>query len=227
MSPARPARSFAHCRGRSHSGFTLIEVSIALVIIGLLIGMGAQMLPLLVKQNKFKETRVLVSETKTALIGYAMANGKLPYAAAGTNGIQTAGRLNGYLPWATLGIRGVDPYARTLYYAVESHLATSAASSLPQLKSNLESLLNGTTTPDLYCNYVSAASNIKSAFVVISSGENLRVDSPNDDNNNGRVDVNDDNRFASPAQTITSTYDDTLETMEIAQLYGLCIKIMP
>lgn len=227
MSPVRSARPSAHIRGRSHGGFTLIEVSIALVIIGLLIGMGAQMLPLLVKQNKFKETRVLVSETKTALIGYVMANGKLPYAAAGTNGVQTTGRLNGYLPWATLGIRGVDPYARTLYYAVESHLATSAASSLPQLKSNLESLLNGTATPDLYCNYVSAASNIKSAFVVISSGENLRVDSPNDDNNNGRVDINDDNRFASPTQTITSTYDDTLETMEIAQLYGLCIKIMP
>lgn len=211
----------------ARAGFTLVEVSIALVIVGLLIGMGAQMLPMLVKQNKFKETRLLVGETKTAIIGYALANGKLPYAAATTNGIQTAGRLNGYLPWATLGIRGVDPYARTLYYAVESHLATSAASSLTQLRSNLEPLLNGTTTPDLYCNYVSAASNIKSAFVVISSGENLRVNTPSDDNNNGRVDINDNNRFASPTQAITSTYDDTLETEEIAHLYGLCVKLTP
>jgi len=208
-------------------GFTLVEVSIALVILGLLIGMGAQMLPMLVKQNKFKETRLLVGETKTAIIGYALANGKLPYAAASTNGIQTAGRLNGYLPWAPLGIRGVDPYARTLYYAVESHLATSAASSLTQLRSNLEPLLNGTTTPDLYCNYVSSSSNIMEAFVVRSSGENLRVDTPRDDNNNGRVDINDNNRFASPTQAITSTYDDTLETVEIAHLYGLCLKLMP
>jgi len=211
----------------ARAGFTLVEVSIALVIVGLLIGMGAQMLPMLVKQNKFKETRVLVGETKTAIIGYALANGKLPYAAATTNGIQTAGRLNGYLPWATLGIRGVDPYARTLYYAVESHLATSAASSLTQLKSNLESLINGTTAPDLYCNYVSSSSNIKSAFVVISSGENLQVNTPNDDNSNGRVDINDNNRFASPTQAITSTYDDTLETVEIAHLYGLCVKLTP
>ncbi len=196
-------------------GFTLIEVAIVMVILGLLIGLGAELLPMLVKQNKLKDNRVLVKEARTAIIGYTLATGRLPYASANVNGTQTTGRLSGYLPWTTLGITGRDPYTTTLFYAVDSHLANTT--SVAQFKQRLGDLIGGTLTPDLFCD----GTNIRAAFIVVSAGENLRADAPNDDNNNRIVDINDNNQFASPTSTITASYDDILESVSLAYLYGL------
>jgi prepilin-type N-terminal cleavage/methylation domain-containing protein len=202
-------------------GFTLIEVSIALVILGLLVGLGAQLLPMLVKQKKLSDSRMLVREAKTAIIGYAMATGRLPYAGANANGTATTGRLSGYLPWATLGMAARDPYNTTLFYAVESHLVNTTSTT--QLKQRLALLISGTTTPDLFCvdTTVTPNATVPVAFIVISAGENMRADPPNDDNNNRRVDINDNNQFAAPSRPITSTYDDVLESAGLTYLNGL------
>ena len=209
----RPAAP--RCKPSQRAGFTLIEVAIVMVILGLLIGLGAELLPMLVKQNKLKDNRVLVKEARTAIIGYALATGRLPYASANANGAQASGRLSGYLPWSTLGIQGKDPYTTTLFYAVDSHLANTT--SVPQFKQRLADLISGTFTPDLFCD----GTNIRAAFIVVSAGENLRADSPNDDTSNRIVDINDNNQFASPTSTITATYDDILETVSLTYLYGL------
>jgi len=202
-------------RHGAKSGFTLIEVAFVMVILGLLIGLGAQLLPMLVKQNKLKDNRVLVKEAKTAVIGYALATGRLPYASANTGGNESAGRLNGYLPWATLGIPGKDPYSTTLFYAVDSHLCSTTSAA--QLKTRLADLISGTLTPDLF----SDGTNIKAAFIVLSAGEDFRVNPPNDDNNNTIVDIFDNNRFASPYEPFTASYDDVLEAVSLAYLHGL------
>jgi prepilin-type N-terminal cleavage/methylation domain-containing protein len=202
-------------------GFTLIEVSIALVILGLLVGLGAQLLPMLVKQKKLSDSRMLVKEAKTAIIGYVMATGRLPYASATINGTATTGRLSGYLPWATLGMAGRDPYNTTLFYAVESHLVNTTSTT--QFKQRLALLISGATAADLFCVDTTVTPNVTVpvAFVVISAGENMRADPPNDDNNNRRVDINDDNLFAPPSRPITSTYDDVLESTGLTYLNGL------
>lgn len=200
---------------RQRKGFTLIEVAIVMIILGLLIGLGAELLPMLVKQNKLKDNRMLVREARTAIVGYALATGRLPYASSTANGSQTSGRLSGYLPWATLGIQGRDSYMTTLFYAVDSHLAGTA--SVPQFKQRIGDLIGGTLTPDLFCD----GTNIRAAFVVLSAGENLRADPPNDDNDNRIVDIHDNNQFASPTSVLTATYDDILETVSLTYLYGL------
>ena len=64
----------------SRKGFTLIELAFVLVIVGLLLGLGAQLIPMLVTQNKLSDDRTRVKEAKTALIGYALATGRLPFA---------------------------------------------------------------------------------------------------------------------------------------------------
>ena len=63
-----------HCMGRplSQKGFTLIEMAFVLVIVGILVGLGAQLLPMLVKQNKFKDDTMFDKEVTTAIIGYAL-----------------------------------------------------------------------------------------------------------------------------------------------------------
>ncbi|MCD6571349.1 MAG: prepilin-type N-terminal cleavage/methylation domain-containing protein [Deltaproteobacteria bacterium] len=197
----------------SQGGFTLIELAFVLVIIGLLIGLGASMFPMLVKQNKLRETRALVEESKIALIGYAMAENRLPYASRNEDGLEDTGVLSGYFPYRTVGTRGKDTYLKTLYYAVDPYLCTT--NNLTDFTSHLESLINGTHTPDLYYN-----GGIAAAFVILSSGENLVADPPNDDNGNGRVDTSDNNQFASPGTPITQTYDDILEAISDSYLYG-------
>ena len=59
----------------SRRGFTLVEIAFVLVLVGILVGFGVQMLPMLVKQNKLKEDRAFVKQTRTAIIGYALATG--------------------------------------------------------------------------------------------------------------------------------------------------------
>jgi prepilin-type N-terminal cleavage/methylation domain-containing protein len=199
----------------SGSGFTLIELAFVLVIIGLLLGLGAELLPMLVKQSKLKEDRLLVKETKTAIIGYALATGRLPYASTTINGSETTGILNGYLPWATLGIAGKDAYLSTLSYAVDSYLTSTT--SVAQFKAHLGELINGTHAPDLFCD----SGNLRVAFVVISGAENMRSDAPNDDNGDGIITMIDNNQFASPSATPTATYNDILETASLTYLYGL------
>jgi prepilin-type N-terminal cleavage/methylation domain-containing protein len=198
----------------SRKGFTLIEMAFVLVIVGILVGLGAQLLPMLVKQNKLKDDRMFVKEVRTAIIGYALATGRLPFASANINGAETTNRLNGYLPWVTLGINGKDPYQTTLFYSVESHLTSTTPATL---KTTVGQLINGTTAPDLFCDN----GNMKVAFVVLSGGENLRANTPNDDNGDGRITNSDNNQFASPSALINSTYDDILETVSLTYLNGL------
>lgn len=199
---------------KDRHGFTLIELAFVLVIVGLLVGMGAELLPMLVKQNKLTESRAMVEEAKTAIVGYALARGRLPYASSNENGSQNGGRLNGYLPYATLGIGGNDAYYNTLFYAVDPYLC--ATTSTAEFKTHLSELISGAHAPDLFCDN----GNIRAAFVVLSSGYNTAADSPNDDNNNGRVDTSDDNTFAKPGAPQTASYDDILKATSLSYLYG-------
>ena len=116
-------------------GFTLVELTIVLVIVALLI--GGMLLPLSAQRDlqSTRETEIRLSEAKDALLGFAAANGRLPCpASASSNGVESYcefptgacgtaiippplpipahGRCshpyNGFLPSVTLGLSGVD-----------------------------------------------------------------------------------------------------------------------
>ena len=196
-------------------GFTLIELAFVLVIVGVLVSMGAGLIPLLVNQSKLNESRAIVREAKTAVIGYVLATGRLPWAAAGTDGSETVNHQRGYLPHETLGIPGTDSYTRPLFYSVDPYLATT--STTKELKDRLAELISGAHAPGLFCDNT----NIRAAFVVISSGKNLEADAPNDDNHNGIVSQSgDDNRFAKPGAPEISDYDDIVEAVTLTYLHG-------
>lgn len=107
MTPIQPSRS-------PSSGFTLIEIAIVLVIIGLLLG------GLLMPFGAQEETRRIATTTESidagleALYGYALATGTLPCPDTGNDGLEEtscgATALEGRVPWATLGVAAGDAF---------------------------------------------------------------------------------------------------------------------
>ena len=59
-------------------GFTLIELAIILVIIGILLGMGASMLGTLIKRGKDVEDRQRVKKAAEEVVSFVERNGRLP-----------------------------------------------------------------------------------------------------------------------------------------------------
>jgi len=113
------------------SGFTLAEMAIVLVIVGLLIGGLLTPLASQLNQQRISDTRKSVEQIKEALIGFAVANGRLPCPASAASGGQesfAAGGnaanglcsnfYNGFLPAATLGLTPSDGRG----YAVDAWL---------------------------------------------------------------------------------------------------------
>ncbi|WP_083498620.1 Ig domain-containing protein [Thermosulfidibacter takaii] len=59
-------------------GFTLVELAIVMVIIGILLGMGLGMLGILTKRAKYKESEEAVNAAVEAVLGYVQEYRKLP-----------------------------------------------------------------------------------------------------------------------------------------------------
>lgn len=106
-------------------GFTLIELVLVIGIIGLLLGALLAPLATQVQQRRVKETENSLADVREALIGYALANGRLPCPDTDTatpdgdeNFPCTGASQSGFLPWATLGINPVDTWGRLYLYRV-------------------------------------------------------------------------------------------------------------
>lgn len=116
------------------AGFSLIELSIVILVMGLLL--GGLLAPLSVQREnaRLANARHLLSEVESALFGYALANGALPCpatpASAGAAAAAGGGcaAQHGFVPAATLGLRGqrnadgllLDPWSSPLRYSVSS-----------------------------------------------------------------------------------------------------------
>ena len=121
-------------------GFTLVELAMSLLVIGLL--MGTLILPVTGQFNAraIDETVKTMENIKEALIGYAMTNNKLPCPAAvvsnpavndlGTSQSTLCGQ-EGFLPWAELGIGKVtDAWGFPIRYRVDNAYTTAIPTDL-------------------------------------------------------------------------------------------------
>ncbi len=127
----------------SQRGFTLIELAMVLVVIGLLIGLGASLIGPLTKRAKLIETRETVKAVYESILGYAAANKRLP------------------ADLSVLGIKTIDAYTRPLQYfradaLVTNNLCTSAATYF--------------TVNDSSSGTLQTKSNV--AFIVFAEGDN-------------------------------------------------------
>lgn len=122
------------------NGFTLIELAVVLMIVGLLLGGLLVPLSAQMEQRNISDTQKALSDIKEAIIGYALANGQLPCPADATiaTGQANAGiartppctgaNSTGVLPWATLGVNETDAWGNRFTYRVTSDFADAIAS---------------------------------------------------------------------------------------------------
>lgn len=136
------------------SGFTLIELAIVLVVIGLLIGLGASMLGPFTKRAKLIESRETVKAAVEATIGYATTHKRIPtwgdYIPDGANDefIEVVKNPN-------------DAWTKPLYYFFETLLITN------------NSICNRSSTNLTICRNDACTDRIPNiAFIVVSSSEN-------------------------------------------------------
>jgi prepilin-type N-terminal cleavage/methylation domain-containing protein len=119
----------------ANRGFTLVEVAIVLVVVGLLIGGLITPLSTQMEQRRVADTRKAMEEARDALTGFAIRNGYLPCPAiSAANGLEdragercTNERRIGFLPWATLGMPKLDSWGHLYVYSVTPEFTDSDA----------------------------------------------------------------------------------------------------
>ena len=120
-------------------GFTLAEMAIVLVVVGLLLTSVMSTVTTQLDARNIGETQSRLNQIKDALTGFAQANGRLPCPADGTiaTGASNAGLevacasagsiSRGVVPWATLGIVETDVWGRRFSYYVDQNFGDSYA----------------------------------------------------------------------------------------------------
>ncbi|MEO5348976.1 MAG: prepilin-type N-terminal cleavage/methylation domain-containing protein [Magnetococcus sp. YQC-3] len=123
-------------------GFTLVEMTMVMVILGLLL--GGLLLPLStqLENNQRRETRERLERIHEALLGFALVHGHLPCpgrgddgreqrAGSGCSGMKSGSVWVGELPWFTLGVGEEDAWHNRFTYAVSEPFADAGKAPLP------------------------------------------------------------------------------------------------
>ncbi|MDP2825978.1 MAG: type II secretion system protein [Sulfuritalea sp.] len=111
-------------------GFTLVELAIVLFIVTLLL--GGMLLPLSAQQDirARQETEKVLGETRDALLGYVVVNGRLPCPDTDADGAEngSAGACTaqeGDFPYQTVGTTQSDGWGYRLRYRVSSAFSST------------------------------------------------------------------------------------------------------
>lgn len=111
----------------SNSGFTLIELAVVLVIVGLVLASLFVPISTQVNQAQIIETRRDLLDIKEALLGYSLINGRLPCPDFTGDGFEDAcpnanvtASTEGNLPWATLALKASDVWGQPFRYRVNN-----------------------------------------------------------------------------------------------------------
>jgi prepilin-type N-terminal cleavage/methylation domain-containing protein len=129
-------------RARRHSGFTLFEIVIVLMVVGVILAMSATITRGLAAAQRRSLTVTRLAAIDNAIVNFVAQQKRLPCAADGslvssdTNaGIETspcndAALTKGVVPWRSLGLtetEATDGWERRFTYRVQPALATGTA----------------------------------------------------------------------------------------------------
>ena len=137
---------------KNQTGFTLIEMAIILVIVGILIGMGSGLIGPLIKSSKYRGSKDTLEAALTSIIGFSTINERIPT----TSEFSSTVRMPN------------DSWGDPLIYISDSNLIDKTAGGVCGRKTTGISVL---LCPDAVC--ASPTETINNvAFVVLSKGEN-------------------------------------------------------
>ena len=214
-------------------GFSLLEMSIVLLIMGLLLGSLLRPFGTTLVEKKRRQTETQLYLIREALVGYASANHRLPCPLTDSSGnVGNCAVEHGYVPAATLGIDGrfndsgilIDSWGSPIRYSVSNSDAdnngrpdfTTAGEmqyvGIQLLQPNFEVCANAVNCDPLRANQVP---------VVISSSGPFSTGSANElENTDG------DSRFVSgaPDSAGTDQFDDIVVWLSENILYSRLIK---
>ena len=210
------------------TGFTLIEMAIVIIIVGVIISIAAAALPPLILASKIKKTEALLEKVDNAIQGYSMVHHRLPFAANAPDGIESNDLFVGYLPYHTLGLSsGTDAWGNVIRYAVYGESGGTA--NLTQIFADADAFCTAisaagtaafstgivhSTSADP-CSGAAATDSNNQAYVVASGG------SKDLDGANGFFDLcngQSNPGFNSPAKIQTTNYDDQVKAFSINEL---------
>jgi prepilin-type N-terminal cleavage/methylation domain-containing protein len=154
-------------------GFTLLEIAIVMIIIGILAGGGVGLMRMLTERKARNATVEYLQQVRTALVSYAANNGRLPWADGDADGNENSGTTMGTLPYLTLQLAPADAYKRTLRYEINTNLATNRTATCNALRAGL-------SIRPLVMDADGAATAFSVAAVLVSAG-------PMDADSNGNV----------------------------------------
>ena len=183
---------------QNNKGFSLIELSIVLVIMGILISFGIGMIAPLTKRVKYTETKEVVNAAVESIISFASANNRIPTTSEFPNIVRTTR----------------DAWTKELYYIPDVNLDDLNAGGVCGRKTT------GITVrfcTNALCTSYNDISNV--AFVIISGSENYNIQT---NNVSGRVTVyqtgtiNIDNYTTDMNRP--ETYDDIIKWITLNEL---------
>ena len=100
---------------KQQRGFTLVELAISMVILGLVLTGFALALSQQVQQRQLTDTRTALQQANDAIVAFVVANGRLPCpAVVGSNGQESMTGIGvctapaGFLPAVSLGLPNLD-----------------------------------------------------------------------------------------------------------------------
>lgn len=157
----------------AQGGFSLLELAIVLLIVGLLLGGLIMPLTARMEQQKVATTREQLAVIQEALAGYALAHDALPCPATPASNGQAAAsgggcvRQHGFVPAATLGLPGarnqdqllLDAWGNPLRYSVSNSDVDSDGNWDFVQPGEMRNVTLGLLAPDLdVCNSAAGAS---------------------------------------------------------------------
>lgn len=164
---------------KASRGFTLIELAISLAIVGLLLTMFIVPLGTQYDQRRINDTQKQLDLVAESILGFAVANGRLPCPAVATtaNTVAGAGAENraagacvssdGVLPWATLGLPETDAWGRRFTYRVTASMGADPAGGA---QASFTLTTDGNINVKSTAAGVTVASNV--VAVIVSHGKN-------------------------------------------------------
>ncbi|MBE0627201.1 MAG: type II secretion system protein [Burkholderiales bacterium] len=137
-------KQFQTCRIRLpslQSGFSLVELAIVMLIVSILLAGVLMPLSMQREVRSYADTKKTMDDIREALIGFALANGRLPCpatknladgtAGAGTEALtgNACAATSGVIPWVTLNVPETDEWGGRFTYRVTSTFGDTYANS--------------------------------------------------------------------------------------------------